>query len=367
MKNFYTIFPKLENVHLIKDVGMIPFFFNKRHGFKSFIITYNNGLYPYLENEVNGVELIFIKKITGIATLDVCFFLLNNFRKIDVLNCFHFMRSSLLFIFLFRILTFFNKSKKVYLKLDAAVDFNKLMPKNFFERFTLNSIDIISVENVDFYNRLKSNNFYNKTEVLYIPNGIDNRTSEIINFDKKSNIILTVGRIGSKEKANEVLLSAFVEFEKVNKDWKLCLVGPIEKDFESYIKEFFTKYDYLKDKVSFVGAVYDRETLVNYYKEAKIFVLSSDYEGFPLVFLEALKYGCTIVSTNFPSAKDVVINQKMNSLYNTRDFLELSRLLSIHTSNEEELEKNCYQNQKLVTDQFDWENLIDKIYEGLFK
>ena len=37
-KTFVTIFEKLQNVHLTKDVGQIPYFMYKKSGYKSILV-----------------------------------------------------------------------------------------------------------------------------------------------------------------------------------------------------------------------------------------------------------------------------------------------------------------------------------------
>ena len=39
-KRFLTLFPELENVHLMKDVGMIPYIMHKEFGYDSYIASY---------------------------------------------------------------------------------------------------------------------------------------------------------------------------------------------------------------------------------------------------------------------------------------------------------------------------------------
>lgn len=366
MKTIYTIFPLCENVHLVKDVGMIPYYFNKKYGYKSVIVTYKNGDYPYLETEVKGLELFFLKRITGIPTIDVIFFLIFNSSNIDILNCFHFMKSTRLFIFFFRLFTLFNIKKKVYLKLDANIDFTEIIPITFFEKFIIKQINLISVENKLFYKKMLKIKIFQKTNLIYLPNGFSKDQLKIIDFDLKENIILTVGRIGSKQKANHILLESFAQFCKLNNDWQLYLVGPVENTFNDYIETFFSSYPQLKNKIHFTGAIYDREKLDSYYSKAKLFILTSKYEGFPLVFLEALKNGCTILSTNFPSAYDITCKQKLGSIFNQGDTKELTNILNDYISNPNELAYNCDANQKYANDNFDWNILIKKIHNELF-
>jgi L-malate glycosyltransferase len=56
------LFPECRNVHLIKDVGMIPYILYKYYGYDSKIVCYNNETYSSLNKEVKGLKLNFIEK-----------------------------------------------------------------------------------------------------------------------------------------------------------------------------------------------------------------------------------------------------------------------------------------------------------------
>ena len=75
IKTFVTIFPHTENIHLIKDVGMIPYILQKHHDFDSYIATYNNGNYQFLDTEVKGLKIRFIKKIFRKDFFNILFFI----------------------------------------------------------------------------------------------------------------------------------------------------------------------------------------------------------------------------------------------------------------------------------------------------
>jgi glycosyltransferase involved in cell wall biosynthesis len=130
---------------------------------------------------------------------------------------------------------------------------------------------------------------------------------EKVDFDKKENIILTVGRIGSPEKASDLLMRAFSKVEEsVRKTWKLVFVGPIENEFKSTIEEFFNINEKLKDVVLFKGPIYDRNELYNEYKKAKIFCLTSNFESVGISLIEAAAFGDVIVSTKVGIAEEIV-------------------------------------------------------------
>lgn len=366
MKRFLTIFPVAENVHLIKDVGMLPFILHKEFGYSSTIASYKNGEYPYLETEVKGLKQVFISKKFKNPIFDVLWFLLLNFRKYDIVQCYHFERPSLWYLVFFKFLKKLTFSESfTYLKLDA-VDKIKKIKLNKENVFLVKNIDLISVETIGIYDSLNKNNTLHK-KVQYIPNGFyDKDNFEVIDFESKSNVIITVGRIGDPNKNNEILLEAFQEFSVLNNDWKLELIGPIQDGFQTYIDEYFEKYPNLIHRVVFTGAITDRNLLENKYKSAKVFVLTSKSEAFPLVFLEAIKAGCTIISSKLTSAYDITSNEKYGSLFPIGDFHALAKKIEVTVNNSEKLKQDCKQIQKFAYENYSWNKIAIKI-NGLIK
>jgi hypothetical protein len=59
---FVTLFPGATNIHLTKDVGMIPFIMHKYYGYDSTLVCYKNDEYDYLETEVKGLKIDFLEK-----------------------------------------------------------------------------------------------------------------------------------------------------------------------------------------------------------------------------------------------------------------------------------------------------------------
>ena len=55
---FVTLFLKTENVHLLKDVGMIPYHLYKDHDLDCSVACYKNSEeYTYADNEVKGLKI----------------------------------------------------------------------------------------------------------------------------------------------------------------------------------------------------------------------------------------------------------------------------------------------------------------------
>jgi len=84
--NLLFVFLRTRNIHLIKEIGMIPFYFKEMFNFNSSILTFqNDDSYPYLDRYCKGVKLIFIKR----GIMGVLKHLFLHSRKIQILALLH--------------------------------------------------------------------------------------------------------------------------------------------------------------------------------------------------------------------------------------------------------------------------------------
>jgi glycosyltransferase involved in cell wall biosynthesis len=103
--------------------------------------------------------------------------------------------------------------------------------------------------------------------------------------------VLAVGRL-VQAKGFDVLLRAWAVVAQRAPDWKLMIVGEGE---ERPALEALRSQLALDDSVELPGIYLD---VTKAYEQASIFCLSSRYEGFGLVLIEAMAYGLPIVSTD---------------------------------------------------------------------
>ena len=162
MKTFVTIFEKCENIHLIKDVGQIPYFMHKIFQYDSIILTVKNDkYYPYLESEVKGLKLKFIPKIKlGRVSLSVIWYLIKYSKGIDVLHLFHHREPSYVYSIIYKFMNpkghLYLKSDKGYrglLKNDGLFANKKLRHKIRSKLFdiSIKYIDTLSIESINGY------------------------------------------------------------------------------------------------------------------------------------------------------------------------------------------------------------------------
>ena len=152
---------------------------------------------------------------------------------------------------------------------------------------------------------------------------IDSLKAEPVEFENE--FILMVARFDNRSKDFYTLINAYKKLnEDLKQKYKLVLVGD-GPDLDK-IKEF-AKVSGESNNIIFTG------NQANPYKwmlTAKIFVLSSKTEGFPLVICEALSCECPVISSDCLSGpKDILQDEKYGLLFNVGDETQLKEKLNI--------------------------------------
>ena len=132
------------------------------------------------------------------------------------------------------------------------------------------------------------------------------------------------------QKGFNLLLDVFARVSKKNRDWNLVIVGTgIMKD--ELLQQ--AKKLGLEDSVFFPGCVRNPFAI---FARCDIFVLSSRYEGFPNVLLEAMACGLPPVSFDCPSGPREIIEHGVNGfLIPPGDVIALEKTLSVLMQDEE--------------------------------
>lgn len=165
--------------------------------------------------------------------------------------------------------------------------------------------------------------------------------------EKNKKIVLAVGRL-THVKGFDMLLEAWVKVTRVMPEWKLKIVG----DGEEKLKLFdFMNSNNLISHVELVGSTHN---ISKYYEEADIFCLSSRFEGFPMVLLEAHSYGLPIVAFNCDTGPAEIIEHNINGvLVDSGNITQLSNslleLINLSTTEYEKMSENAIENSAKYT------------------
>ncbi|NIY82932.1 glycosyltransferase [Vibrio hepatarius] len=133
-----------------------------------------------------------------------------------------------------------------------------------------------------------------KVSTIYNPVRFGKLDSPRVNNNKreKTNLV-AVGRI-TEQKDYPTLIQALAKLTQSN-SYHLTIVGGVfcEKEYRS-INDLINSHK-LQDYITFTGYT---DKVEDYYQDADIFVLSSAWEGFGNVIVEAMSFGLPVISTN---------------------------------------------------------------------
>lgn len=114
-------------------------------------------------------------------------------------------------------------------------------------------------------------------------------------------VLLTVASL-TPRKAHDVFIAALASLQHLN--WQVRFVGGenFDPDWAQSLREQVNRCG-LQERIEFVGAVNDLQAE---YRNADIFVLPSRFEGYGMVFAEALASGLPIIAARAGAVPDVV-------------------------------------------------------------
>ena len=131
--------------------------------------------------------------------------------------------------------------------------------------------------------------------------------SEEVKSEKCSKSVITIGRY-AYQKGYDLLLQAWAEVEKHYPDWTLEIFG--QGDQTDY-RQLMSDLGMDSNRCHLNGPV---EDVVKAYQNSTLFVLSSRFEGFGLVLVEAMACGLPVVSFDCPAGPDEIITDGVDGL-----------------------------------------------------
>ena len=144
--------------------------------------------------------------------------------------------------------------------------------------------------------------WYQLSNVSVIPNFIHS-ISECSNFSRKE--LLSIGRL-SYQKGLDRLIKAFKIVHETYPEWKLFIYGDGEE--RDWLLGLIQEYN-LGSSVVIHCPV---KNIGEIYCNSSCFVLTSRYEGLPMVLLEAMSYGLPIISYDCKCGPKDLINNGLN-------------------------------------------------------
>lgn len=177
-------------------------------------------------------------------------------------------------------------------------------------------------------NKKEACHYENFCPVHIIPNFIENKTGKLSSCDRKQ--ILSIGWLIPRKGIDLMLATAKIVLTK-HPDWTWKLIG--DGEMKQLVLDFIDEEN-LKDRFILQPPVND--SIETEYLSSSLFVLSSRFEAFPMVLLEAMSYGVPCISFDCPSGPADIITENIDGLLIEKENVEnLSTGISSLIANEQ--------------------------------
>jgi hypothetical protein len=178
--------------------------------------------------------------------------------------------------------------------------------KEYFRKFYLNRLYKYTTVLTQIDKNVINNRF---SEVWVLPNPLSLQPLNALPIKKKK--IIAAGRLEDWYiKGFDVLIKAWAKIAYKYPEWILEIAGQGSEEQQKLINKM-AKDEQIEQQVHLLGFRTDMEKV---YKDAEIFVLSSRYEGFGLVLIEAMSQGCACISTNHKGRQAEIITHNYDGL-----------------------------------------------------
>jgi len=383
-KRFLTVFNDFEAVHLHKDVGAVPYhlatvcgwrsslaFFEKREGTAGELARTAYG---------NAVSLVSLGAWGGRVrnAVRIVKFLATHGKEYDAVNFYHDGVATHLYALLFK---FVRPGGVVYLKLDMShLELQRILEmetkavpralRRLKQVLSSSAVDVYTAETAYTCGRLAGTDYF-RGRLHFLPNGftLDGNDDSQGVFPGKENIILTVGRLGDPAKYNEVLVDAAAALDpKVLGGWKIYFVGPVVREgFRSYAEEAVRRNPHLRSVFVFTGNIEERDKLYQIYRRSRILCMTSRWESFGFVYLEAMYFGNYVISSDLPAPRELTRDGTFGSLFPVGDSRRLSELLADAITGTVDIAGKGLESRRIVMERYDGRIIskdLDRLLDG---
>lgn len=214
-------------------------------------------------------------------------------------------------------------------------------------------IIVLTKNSKDYYiNKLNAN----PLKIIQIYNFINDNAFQSIQYCEESQRILSVGRL-VYPKNYEILVDIAEKVLTNFPDWSWDIygAGPEKDKISKKIKE-----KKLDGRLNLKGEV---KNILSLYKDYSFFVMTSRYEGFPMVLLEAAANKLPMLSFNIPGP-DEIIDEKNGFLIENENVNKFAFKI-IEIIKDKELRKILSKNSFETATKFNGKNIL-KEWEKLF-
>ena len=154
-----------------------------------------------------------------------------------------------------------------------------------------------------------------------------------------------------------MLLEAFVELGLCERGYKLVMIGTPDLKYTEFQEYYNGLSEEVKSHILIQSVPFP--DLVGLYKNASLFVFPSYAEGFGIPPLEAVEYGCPVLTSNATAMAEFDFPKEMT--FNPSDKEELKQKIMFM------LKKPFLMDQSKIAEKFNWRKSSDVLYQSLIK
>jgi amylovoran biosynthesis glycosyltransferase AmsD len=193
--------------------------------------------------------------------------------------------------------------------LHVTGSFSKWVRKYFYRYMTV----IVLTEK----DRLAFEKLFKPLSCICIPNASPFEIDST-HYSPDHKTILAVGRF-TAQKGFDLLVNSFSMISKKFPDWKLKIVGD---DFgDKAVLERMIAEKQIKN----IELLPSTKHIEKMYQSASFFVLSSRFEGLPMVLIEAMSFGLPLIAFDCPTGPAEIVNESNGFLVENGNIAELAQ------------------------------------------
>ena len=197
----------------------------------------------------------------------------------------------------------------------------------------------------EYYDYISSN------KKVIISNPIDYTLLPRNIYEEKNHNIVSVGRLNNQKNFELLINSYIISKDELPDDCKLIIYG------EGKLRENLEKLIKMKGMEKDIFLPGSQKNVMDLINGSALFVLTSNYEGFPNALLEAMAIGLPVISTNFYTgiAKELIKNEN-GIIVPVNDEQKLAKAI-VRIMNDKQLRKIMKKNNVKLCKKFDVNNI----------
>ena len=248
--------------------------------------------------------------------------------------------------------TLFSKTKLIYW--DHSNFFEntshkfKIECKKFTSMFSDIVVALTKIDKVNYINNTKAK------RVVQIYNPLDPHLFYDDNdYDSTSSLIVSVGRLTNQKDFETLVEVANIVKNSTNEfEWHIYGEGQNRSSIENKISSYS-----LSDKVILMG---QSANLYQIYNKYSMMVMTSKYEGFPMVLLEGLANKLPLISFDIETGPNEIIEENINGfLISDRNINQMAdKIITLLKDKSKRLSFSSFQKSKFKD--FNYENVLKK-------